>query len=60
MLIDLSLLMDYTDWERQQWYDWLRHQDEQVLEISVGPHGYGRFQTLRADEARLFCRKALR
>jgi hypothetical protein len=46
MLIDLNLLMDYADWERQKWYDWLRQQDEQVLTISVGPHGDGRFQTV--------------
>lgn len=44
MLIDLNLLMDYTDWERQKWYDWLGQQGEQVLKISAGPHGDGRFQ----------------
>ena len=48
MLINLSLndLMDYTDWERQKWYDWLRQHGEQVLKISAGPHGDGRFETV--------------
>jgi uncharacterized damage-inducible protein DinB len=46
MLIDLNLLVEYTDWERQKWYDWLRQHGEQVLKISAGPHGDGRFQTV--------------
>ena len=47
-MLNLSLkeLIDYTDWERQKWYDWLRLQDEQVLKISAGPHGDGRFGTV--------------
>jgi len=48
MPIHLSLheLMDYTDWERQKWHDWLRQQGDQVLKLSAGPHGDGRFQTV--------------
>ena len=48
MPIHLSLdeLMDYTDWERQKWHDWLRQRGEQVLKLSAGPHGDGRFQTV--------------
>jgi uncharacterized damage-inducible protein DinB len=48
MLINLSVddLMDYTDWERQKWYDWLRQHGDQVLKISAGPHGDGRFETV--------------
>jgi uncharacterized damage-inducible protein DinB len=47
MVPNLSLddLMEYTDWERQKWHDWLRQQGEQVLKISAGPHGDGRFST---------------
>jgi len=32
--LSLSELMDYTDWERRKWYEWLRR------------HGDGRFQTV--------------
>jgi uncharacterized damage-inducible protein DinB len=48
MSINLSLndLMDYTDWERQKWYDWLRQRGDQVLKIGAGPHGDGRFQSV--------------
>lgn len=44
--LGLSELMDYTDWERRKWYDWLRRHGDQVLKISAGPHGDGRFQTV--------------
>jgi len=48
MRISLSLneLMDYTDWERQKWHDWLRQHGDEVLKISAGPHGDGRFKTV--------------
>ncbi len=48
MPVNLSLndLMDYTEWERQKWYDWLRQHGEQVLKISAGLHGDGRFETV--------------
>jgi uncharacterized damage-inducible protein DinB len=48
MPINLSLndLMDYTEWERRKWHDWLRQQGEQVLKISAGAHGDGRFETV--------------
>ena len=46
MLIDLSLLVEYTDWERHQWHDFLRQHGDQVLKISAGPHGDGRFETV--------------
>ena len=42
LTLSLNDLLDYTDWERQQWYAWLRKHGEQGLEISVGPHGDGR------------------
>jgi uncharacterized damage-inducible protein DinB len=47
-MLNLSLndLMDYTDWERQKWYDSLRQHGEQGLKISAGPHGDGRFGTV--------------
>jgi len=44
--LSLSYLMDYTDWERQKWHDWLRQHGGKVLKISAGPHGDGRFTTV--------------
>jgi hypothetical protein len=48
MVTGLSLdeLMEYTDWERHQWVDWLRQHGNDVLKIAVGPHGDGRFETV--------------
>ena len=48
MRADLSLndLMEYTDWERQKWHVWLRQHGDEVLKISAGPHGDGRFKTV--------------
>ncbi len=45
-MLSLSLndFLEYTDWERQKWYAWLRERGDQVLQISAGPHGDGRFQ----------------
>jgi len=47
MPIHLSLndLIDYTDWERRLRYDWLRQHGNEVLKISAGPHGDGRFES---------------
>jgi uncharacterized damage-inducible protein DinB len=36
--------MEYTDWERGKWHDWIRQRGNHVLTISAGPHGDGRFQ----------------
>lgn len=46
MSIALSLddLMEYTDWERRKWHDWLRQHGGRALTLSAGPHGDGRFQ----------------
>jgi uncharacterized damage-inducible protein DinB len=44
--LSLNDLMDYTDWERQKWHDWLRQQGDEVLKIGAGPHGDGRFQSV--------------
>ena len=60
MLINLSLndLMDYTDWERQEWYPWVPQHGEEVLKISAGPHGDGGFETVgELVKAHLCCRK---
>ena len=44
--LGLSDLIDYTDWERQKWHDRLRQQGNEILKISAGPHGDGRFETV--------------
>jgi len=48
MLVNLSLndFVEYTDWERYKWYDWLRQHGEHVLKIGTGSHGDGRFETV--------------
>lgn len=48
MPLSLSVgdLMDYTEWERQDWYHWLKQRGDQALNVSAGPHGDGRFETV--------------
>src|SRR5438128_3219136 len=41
--MSLTDLLDYTDWEREQWHAWFRKHGGDALAISVGPHGDGRF-----------------
>jgi hypothetical protein len=38
-------LLDYTDWERGKWFDWMQQRDRGILEISAGTGGDGRFET---------------
>jgi len=44
--LDLEILLEYTEWQRQRWHAWLGEQGDQVLQISAGPHGDGRFQSI--------------
>ena len=44
--LDLSALMDYTDWERQKWRSWFKQHGDDGLKISAGPNGDGRFSTV--------------
>ena len=46
-MLSLSLndLIEYTDWERQKRYEWMRQQGDQVLKVSAGAHG-DRFETV--------------
>jgi uncharacterized damage-inducible protein DinB len=44
--VSVSDLLDYSEWEREQWHEWLRNQGDPVLKTSVGPNGDGRFQTV--------------
>ncbi len=48
MSVSLNLhdLIEYTDWERGLWYDWLRKHGDRVLAIGAGPNGDGRFQNV--------------
>ena len=42
--VSLADLLEYTDWERGKWCDWLRHHGAQVLEISAGPTAMAGFK----------------
>jgi uncharacterized damage-inducible protein DinB len=44
--LSLSSLMEYTDWERGKWHEWIRKHGAAVLKISAGPNGDGRFTTV--------------
>ena len=44
--LNLDYLIEYADWERQKWHDWLRRHGAEVLKISAGPNGDGRFTTV--------------
>jgi len=44
--LNLDDLVHYTDWERQQWQVWFGRHGQEVLKISAGAHGDGRFQTI--------------
>jgi uncharacterized damage-inducible protein DinB len=48
MSVQLSLadLLEYTDWERGKWFEWLRRHGDNVLETGAGPHGDGRFASV--------------
>jgi uncharacterized damage-inducible protein DinB len=46
MNLSLTELLDYTEWERGKWHEWLVRHGDQVLKTSAGPHGDGRFQTV--------------
>jgi uncharacterized damage-inducible protein DinB len=48
MAVQLSVedLIEYTDWERSRWYQFLREHGDNVLSIGVGPNGDGRFQSV--------------
>ena len=47
-MVNLSFdhLVQYTDWQRQKWHEGLRRHGDDVLKISAGPNGDGRFQTV--------------
>lgn len=44
--VSLSDLIAYTDWERGTWLDFIRQHGSKVLELTAGPHGDGRFETV--------------
>jgi uncharacterized damage-inducible protein DinB len=39
-------LLDYSDWERAQWHEWLREHDEASLAADLGPNNDGRIRTI--------------
>ena len=52
--LNLSDLLDYTDWERQKWHAWFLQHGADVLKISTGPHGDGRFGAVGALVRHIF------
>jgi len=46
MLIDLNLLLEYTDWERQKWHESLLQRGDRVLLTSTGANSDTRFETV--------------
>lgn len=46
MLIDLNVLLEYTDWERQKWHEYLCQHGDRVLVTSTGANSEARFETL--------------
>ena len=46
MLIDLNLLLEYTDWERQKWHESLHQRGDRILLTSTGANSDTRFETV--------------
>jgi uncharacterized damage-inducible protein DinB len=48
MAVQLSVedLIEYTDWERGKWLEFLQAQGDEALKIGVGPNGDDRFQSV--------------
>jgi hypothetical protein len=48
MALQLSLedLIEYTDWERGKWREFLLARGDEVLKVGVGSNGDGRFQSV--------------
>jgi uncharacterized damage-inducible protein DinB len=44
--LTLDDLLDYTAWERQKWHEWFLQRGDEVLKMSAGPHGDGRFTSV--------------
>jgi len=44
--VSLNDLLDYTEWQRAKWQAVLQHMGPEVLRVSAGPHGDGRFTTV--------------
>jgi uncharacterized damage-inducible protein DinB len=44
--VSLNDLLDYTEWQRAQWHAVLQQQGPEVLTVSAGPHGDGRFEAV--------------
>jgi hypothetical protein len=54
MSLSFNELIEYTDWERARWYDWLLKRGDDVLTTSAGPNGDGRFQSVGDVLRRIF------
>jgi uncharacterized damage-inducible protein DinB len=45
-MLNYDHLLEYTDWQRESWQAWFKRQGAGALDVSVGPHGDGRFNTV--------------
>ena len=45
--LTIDELFEYTEWERGKWRERLHQHGEHVLDLTAGPHGDGRFETVR-------------
>jgi uncharacterized damage-inducible protein DinB len=46
LVLNVDTFLDYTQWEREKWQGWFHQHGADVLNISAGLHGDGRFQTI--------------
>ena len=44
--VSFQELMEFTEWERGKWHQWLCDRGDAVLAVGAGPHGDGRFESV--------------
>ena len=44
--LSLEDLLAYTDWDREQWHAWFRHNGPAALDVGLGPNGDGRINSV--------------
>jgi uncharacterized damage-inducible protein DinB len=47
LALSLDELLDYTEWERNKWHERLLRHGNQAMDLKAGPHGDGRFDSVR-------------
>ncbi len=54
LTLDYQHLLDYTQWERDDWRRFFQEHGEPPLQLSAGPHGDGRFVSVGDLIAHIF------